>query len=111
MTLQEELSADLADAIEDYEQTFEWNGRSYPCVRYNQPTDLEIIEGGFAPGIGSASKPGIDFTFVVAKSVLIHGLPAIGDPINRGRNQIKNLGGDDDPTAVSLMIYAGSHDR
>jgi len=125
MTLREQLASDLAAAVRGYEQTFEWGGKFYPIVRSNQPTDMEIVEGGFNPGIGSAQKPGIDFTFCIAiatnsagvrgltavDGVFTAGFPQIGDLCNKRRNQIKNVGGNEDPASVSLTIYAGSPER
>lgn len=123
-TLQEELTADLIDAVEGYEQAFEWNGAEYSICRTNQPTDLAQVDGGFMPGIGSANKPGIDFSFTLplaieggvrgvrsTAGVFSAELPGIGDLCNEGANQIKNVGGDADPKAVSLTIFAGSPDR
>ncbi len=46
MSLRDELALDMAAGVGDYEQTFEWNGATYPCVRRDTPTTEEVQEFG-----------------------------------------------------------------
>jgi hypothetical protein len=106
MTLHEELSQDMAAAIADHDQTFEWNGRAgIPCVRRDQPTAMELQdEGGFVEGVS--------YWLVVAKSEFSEGgIPEIGDLVNDDTHQIKRVNGHKDPAAVQLILSIGSIDE
>lgn len=45
-SLRDELAQDMQAAIASYGQTFEWNGVTYPCVRRDTPTMLEVQQAG-----------------------------------------------------------------
>ena len=45
-SFRDELAADYLDAIGDYEQTFLWNNKPYPCVRTTEPAALLVMVGG-----------------------------------------------------------------
>ena len=45
-SLRDELAADYADAIGGYEQTFEWEGETFACVRSTDAAGLSIRPGG-----------------------------------------------------------------
>jgi hypothetical protein len=104
-TLREELAADMADAIEDYEQSFSWQGDTYACVRSDKPTAMALMtEGGFIDGQS--------YTLVVAKSLFTDGnYPQKGDLINENIGQIKLAEGEDDIAAVQLILTVGSPDE
>lgn len=104
MSLRSELATDLAHAIELYEQSFEWNGEDYDCVRRDTPTAMEMQEAG-------GSIEGVSYWLVVSKALFPDGFPQSGDAINEGADQIKRVAGHLDPAAVQLVLSIGSFDE
>lgn len=123
MSLLSEMQADMAAAIADYEQTFEWLGTDYACVRRTSPTIQEQMDGGWVDGVR--------FSLVVVKTLFAEaaledgspeglesgdpvGLegpyPQIGDLLNNGADQIKSIMGATDPATPALILYAGNPD-
>lgn len=108
-SIREEMAADLANAIALYGQSFEWAGNTYPCVRRDEPTELELQEGGFIDGVSAA--------LVVAKSAFAGYDPAntatfpyFDSLVNNGKHQVKQIRGHKDPAAAQLILYIGSID-
>lgn len=100
MALSDDLSADLQAAVADYEQTFEWNGADYPCVRNTDATRLQFQNaGGFIETL--------KYTLLVPIDVLTNGQPSIGDLVDSGTAQIKAI----DPNRAQLLISVGSVDQ
>lgn len=102
-TLREQIAADMAAAIECYEQTFEWFGDSYSCVRRDEPTMAELQDAG---GFVEQAK----YFLVVAKGAFTGDLPADGDLINSGTHQIKSVRGHKDPASAQLVLAIGTAD-
>lgn len=101
-TLREQLAADMAEAISSYEQTFEWRGKTYPCVRRDLSSGVQWLEGG--------NINGISYTLIVAKAAFIGAFPKVDDLINENVGQIKQIAGDEDASAVQLHLTIGSPD-
>jgi hypothetical protein len=100
MSLSDDLSADLQAAVADYEQTFEWNGDDYPCVRNTDATRLQLQSAG---GFVDALK----YTLLVPIAALTSGQPAVGDLVDSGTAQIKAI----DPNRAQLLMFVGSVDQ
>ena len=99
-SLADELAADLADAVGGYEQTFEWKGRDFPCVRNSAAAGAKDMPGGWIEGV--------DFTLLVSLAVFAGGdVPQIGDLIDSNAAQIKMI----DPNIAQMIIHAGSPDE
>ena len=105
-TTREQIASDLAAAIVLYEQTFQWLGGTFPCVRRDQPTMAEMQEAG-------GEIEGVLYYLVVAKSVFNgpQNFPKNGDLINSDTHQIKKVSGHKDPAAVQLVLHIGSIDE
>lgn len=100
MTLAEELSADLTAGVADYEQTFEWEGTSYPCVRNPEPVTAYPEEGGQVETLAER---------ILVTRAAFHdagALPQIGDAIDNGAKQIKSI----DPNLAQLILHVDSWD-
>lgn len=106
MGLRDDLAFEMAEAIGDYGQTFEWKGGTYPCVRRDTPTELELQE--FAGDIVKGTA-----WIVVAKLAFQQGsgpFPQPRDPIDGHSRQIKGVNGTEDPGAAQLILMTGSFD-
>ena len=97
--------ADLQAAIEDYEQTFEWKGNTYACVRRTFPRSYVIQDAG-----GYEEKQTV--TLVVAKSLFVSDdlAPQIGDPIDLGQYQLDDDNGRD-PTSPQYLFTLALPDQ
>lgn len=105
MSLRDELAADLANAVSLYEQSFEWEGDTYACVRRDIPTAMELQNAG-------GTIDGVNYWLVVPKAVFEDEVfPAQGDLINESQEQIKLVNGHQDPAAVQLILSIGSVDE
>ena len=95
-TLRDDLAADMAEAIGDYDQSFEWKGKSYPCVRTTDPAALTVGPGG--------DQDGISDRVTVALPVFAGGrLPEQGDLVDKYALQILKL----DPNVGHLVLWLG----
>jgi hypothetical protein len=104
MSLRDDLSADLAAAVGDYDDVFEWRGNRYACVRSRPQGKFEMLSaGGY---IDSARG-----TLVVVKSLFARdNWPQNGDMIDGDRFQIIDIDGKEQPSTVHLMIHFGPPD-
>jgi hypothetical protein len=102
MSLRTELDADLVAACADYEDSFEWAGSNYACVRRNLADAHSLVDGGF---LSNASG-----SLVVPKSAFAASFPQIGDLIDSGTFQITSIDGANKSTAPQLIIYFGDPD-
>ena len=95
-TLRDDLAADYADAVGDYEQTFEWKGETYPCVRTTAPAGVDDEAGG--------EQLQISDRITVAIADLPAGKrPIQGDLVDRYRLQILK----DDFNVGHLVLWCG----
>ena len=93
-SLADDLAADYAEAIGGYEQTFDWNGHTLPCVRTTAAAALEAYPGG--------DEGNISDKITVALSDLPDGeTPAAGDFIDDGSLQITST----DPNVGHLVLW------
>ena len=92
----DDLAADLADAIGDYEQTFVWNGETLPCVRTTDPAALMQGPGGTEEDIS-------DRITVPLSALDPDDLPTQGDLIDGYALQILRT----DPNVGHLVLWCG----
>lgn len=106
MSVRADLATDLAAGLVDYEQSFEWQGLAYPCVRKDGPESFELQPSG-----GDVDRA--ESRIVVSKASFNAGagpFPQEGDLIDNSSRQIKTIDGEKDAGAVQLVIVTGSPD-
>ena len=95
-TLRDDLAADYAEAIGDYEQTFEWKGNTVPCIRTTAPAGVDDDPGG--QELQASDR------ITVAIADLPKGKwPAQGDLVDRNTLQILK----DDLNVGHLVLWCG----
>lgn len=99
MSLADDLAADLAAGIADHEQTMEWNGATYPCVRNPEPFADQPAEGGEIQTLAER--------IVVARTAFTGPEPQIGDAIDEGASQIKMI----ETSVAHLTLHVDSFDK
>ena len=108
-SLRDELAADYAEAIGGYEQTFEWEGESFACVRTTDVAGLTLRPGG-----GGFEEQDItdritaSLPLVLANGVVLTDLsaPVVGDLLDGYSLQVKRV----DPNVGQLVLWAGPPD-
>jgi hypothetical protein len=98
MSLRDEIDADLAAAVDVYDQTFEWNGSDWPCVKRSGPMTIQDAEGGIIEMYGT--------TILTPRAQFNGTEPQNGDAIENSTLQIKSL----NPGLSSITIVGGSFD-
>lgn len=89
----DELSADMAAAVGDYDQTFELGGVTYPCVRTTAAAAMTVGPGGFQEHASDR--------IVVALPDLKGAVPKYGDLIDKGALQITKI----DPNVGQWILW------
>jgi hypothetical protein len=108
-SIRDELAADVAAAIALYDQSFEWHGNPYACVRRDTPTAQELQDaGGFIENVL--------YWLVAAKSVFPGYDPANPATFPQAQdlvdnNTVKKINGHKDPAAAQLVFSIGSVDQ
>lgn len=111
MSLASEMALDMAAAIADHEQTFEWEGVSYRCVRNPEPTASIPDEGGdvesLAERILVATNAARTQMIKADGTTGTAGLPSIKDGIDDNAKQIKMI----EFNTAQLILHVDGWDK
>jgi hypothetical protein len=107
-TFADEVSADLADAIADHEQSFTWSGSDYACVFNSASSSLIVSKALFQMDGTSRSYPALGATITVTgRKRQIKKMANYTIELSAG-GEIETTPFIDDPSNPALMIIFGS---